>query len=42
MINKIKQLKVRAMVAIMTGYFKPAIKHLTKIIQLKESNEKHI
>jgi|GEM_PF-3014834 len=37
-IDKIKQLKINAVIAIMTGYFTPAIKHLKEILKLKEIN----
>jgi len=38
MIQKIQTLKIRAVIAIMTGYFTPAIKHLKEILKLKENN----
>ena len=36
MIQKIQTLKIKAVIAIMTGYFNPAIKHLKEILKLKE------
>ena len=37
-IQKIQTLKIKAVIAIMTGYFNPAIKHLKEILKLKEIN----